>query len=417
MKYIEFLEKVVVSFGCTIDGSTVISPDGTTPVTLNIGTADKEKIVELVLPTKDRLSKNEWDEVIAFHPACENVTAGQSDIVKFLIRYIRSSIVERSLLLAGELFKLEASKDKKKSTYAKYLSKFPGVDKNTASDFNKVLTTNAKNGEIKTLAKLFVDRKDYIDGELFMRVLAFDSTVFSDTIDDAIFLGTKVRSKAQKVAIRSVLTDIMFGGDVMRGSNAETPYVDVLLNFWVEFCKKYNSIVKMIQKDVKLDLIDIEFAEHIGNMVSYRKRVAALPGCTGEILWKGEVAQSSEAATYAENHIKQLTQPAVQKPQHAEGEEVTSLNFFKQNNGGGFGRQQQQQEKGTGDPLKFRHTHTSGIGGFGGRHGGLTGYSNGGFGQRSGGFGNNNNGSRFGNDNNGSRFGRDNNDNRSKFGK
>jgi hypothetical protein len=364
MTYIDALTSIVESFGCTVDGSAVLVPGENKPVKIKIDTLNGKIEKDLVLPTKDRLKDNDWEEVVAFHPACENVTAGQSEIIKFLIRYVKSSMIERSLLLIGELLKLEASKDKKKSTYAKYLSKFPDVNATTIKSFEIFKKGLAEKGTTDTLVKIFIDRKDYIEGEQFMRVLTFDSPIFQDDSDDAVLLGVKLLTKTAKKAICALFTDLYFGGITQRGSNADTPYLDVLLRFWIEFAKKYNSIVKMIQKDSPLELIDVSFEEALDDMVSFRKRVPALPGNTGDSIHRNKVVEDDKPPFDVEEE-RRRSQPTREdleqesrdewrnRPQYEEPA-ATGLNFFRGN--GRRDDRRDEQPSSTGNPLDHRYS-------------------------------------------------------------
>lgn len=273
MKVLEFLTSNLESLGCVVDGQAVLLPGGEKPVTI-----DEHK---LVLPTNAVLDDNDWGDKYAYFPLCESVTADQSEVFKWLTKMVKANIIEKSILLAEAFFKLRASADKKKSTYAKFLAKFENeVDDKTIKDWTK-LTEHA---DVKDWVRLFVDRNQKIAGEDYLRVLYYTSSWFDVDLDDAFLMGVQMSSKARKRGIVAVMRELLMheGSDShMFGSNGDAPNFEALMSFYIKFANQYNKLAAMVQKDIKLPVIELGFAEHMDKVSSYRGRIPPLPGNTG----------------------------------------------------------------------------------------------------------------------------------------
>lgn len=345
MTYIESLTSILESMDYIIDGAAVLDEDKN-PVKLPIKVKGELVPKFLVLPTTDILKINEWDKQVAFHPACENVTSGQSEIIKFLISSVKRKMIEKSFVIVGELLKLEASTEKKKSTYAKYLSKIPEVSPKTIIGYNSFVKGVGEKGIVDQLLKIFIDRKDYVDGQQYQRVVYLTSPLFEDTSDDALLMGIKLPTKASKVALRALLIDMLLGGELVRGSNAEIPYFDVLIRLWLDFSKKYNSIVKMISKDVVLKEINTDYEAVIDTFHDFRKRVPVLEGNTGEQLIKINKDDDDDTPPFdvdeVERNDRRLSKRDEEeaprrryREEEDDDDKPTSLAFFKNGSGGG----------------------------------------------------------------------------------
>ena len=309
MKVLEFLEKNVVAMGCEVDGHSILLPTG------NEATANGHK---LVLPTNAMLDENKWEDKYAYFPLCESVTAEQSDILKWIQKTMKATVIEKSILIAETFFTLAASKDKKRSTYAKFLAKFKGVDANTLAEFKK-LTSNAS---IKDWVRFYIDRNETVEGEQYLRVLYYTSAFFDSDTDDSVLMGVKMRSKVCKDAIVAVMKHILLDNELKIGSNGDAPSYLALMDFYVRFATNYNKLVGMVQKDIKLEPIDLSFAEHLDKVATYRGRIPALPGNAG----KSTISKKTNEEDINFNpdkHREEQTRGSRRRHRDAEPESVT----------------------------------------------------------------------------------------------
>lgn len=283
MKYIDLLMSILKVYGCDFDGHMVLKPGTDVPVKIKVlddGTS-KEKI--LVLPTQLLLKENDWSELVGFHPACESIISGQSEVLNFLIRYTKAFMIERSMVMARELFRLTASKTKTKGTFAKYLSKIDGVDAKCASDFRRLEETLGKSGGVRAsdLVKITMARRDYLDGTQYQRICKFSSPLHEENDDDVVLFGCRISSKSRKMGIVNLLNDLLLGGEAQFGSNGDAPYFESLMELLVEFSKKYNAVLSTMADDTELKEIDLSWVSALEKLPMYRSTVTPLEGNIG----------------------------------------------------------------------------------------------------------------------------------------
>lgn len=344
MKVLEFLTSNIQSLGCSVDGQQVLLPgDDETPVLI-----DGKK---LVLPTNAVLDDNNWEDKFAFFPLCESVTAEQSEVYKWMCKMVKANIIEKSILLAETFFKLRASTDKKKSTYAKFLSKFDGVDEKTYADFKK-LTESAN---VSEWVRIFVDRNEHVDGEQYLRVLYYTSTFFDSDNDDVFLMGVKMSSKARKQGIVAVMKEILLEEEQHIGSNGEAPNFEALMSLYIKFAQQYNKLTSMVYKDVKLPKIELGFAEHMDKIASYRGRIPPLPGNTGKSTI--EKKKEREDIPFDVEEVKREQTQRVRREEPREDrydvDEPTGLAIFS-GNGRSSRRDRDDRPRSTGNPMERR---------------------------------------------------------------
>lgn len=392
MKYVDFLCNILESLGCEVDGSSVLIPGTDEPVKVKVRDNKGEYTeCDLVIPTRDRLQANDWSKVVAFHPACENITSGESEVFRFLTRYVKTAIIERSLLLAKSLLQLEASKDKKRSTYAKFLSKFPGIDKNSAAELDRFLAHLAKENRVTSLLGIAYERNGKLISDpktAYSRVLNYYSTLVEETNDDAVILGYKFRSKAQKNGIRELLLKLLMGGQLQRGSNGDAPYFEVLMGLWVEFAEHWNEIAKIIEKDIKLEPIDVSFKDAMEKLHAYRSRIVALPGNTGDQILK-RPSDEDDLPPFDVDDVQKSDFRKTHEPEPRREESADAGSFFMFAASSEISSRNTTGQRSTGNPMDFRHTGGRGLGGLGGydRDRDRGGFGSSGFGGKRGGFG------------------------------
>lgn len=283
MKYVTFLEGLVKTLGCPIEGHGILKPGTEDPVMIKIK-QDNGQVVEkmLVFPTDALLKENNFETICALHPACEDTIKGQSEVFNLLLRYTKISMIEMSMLVVEELAKLAASKDKKKSNYTKFISKFAGFDENAIADVNRI-KDKFKKGEtnLADIVSLNMDRNDYVDGMQYQRVLTFNSPVFEIDNNDVFAFGAKLSSKQRKAGVIGLWKYMLLGEAKQFGSNGDAPYFEALCAIIKEFFTRYNEVLKMFKADTKLEPVDLAWLEHLGELPKWRKLVPSLEGNVG----------------------------------------------------------------------------------------------------------------------------------------
>lgn len=283
MKYVEMLQGLMETFGCDFEGHGIMVPRTSNPITVGIKQANGQVDDKLlVLPTEALLKENNWEGIVALHPACEDILSGQSEVFNLLVRYTKAMVIENSMLILDELARLVASKEKKTSNYIKFVANFPGFDDKVVNDI-KTIKNALKNGQTKAgdLFTISLDRNEYVDGIQYLRVLYTNSPLFEIDDKDQHLFGSKLSSKSRKGAILKLLKYLMMDEPRSYGSNSDAPYFESLCQFIVDYSKRYNEVVKMFKGDTSLKPVDLKWFDELSNLPKWRKLVPALEGNIG----------------------------------------------------------------------------------------------------------------------------------------
>lgn len=336
MKYVEVLQGLMGAFQCGFEGHGILVPHTSNPVTVAIKQANgqvDEKM--LVLPTDALLKENNWEGIVALHPACEDILSGQSEVFNLLVRYTKAMVIENSMLILDELARLVASKEKKTSNYIKFAANFPGFDDKVVNDI-KSIKNALKNGETKVgdLFTISLDRNEYVDGIQYLRVLYTNSPLFEIDDKDQFLFGAKLSSKARKGAIVNLLKYLMMDEARSYGSNSDAPYFEVLCQFIVDYSKRYNEVVKMFKGDTSLKPVDLKWYDELSNLPKWRKLIPSLEGNIGistrgnredEVPFDAEDLRSQSHSSVPDNTPPRTSDRYDERPRDDRGNGTVSL--------------------------------------------------------------------------------------------
>ncbi len=276
------------------DGSIDSSVDGVlAPVLVN-----KKK---LIMPTREFLSRPDWDQFTAFHPMSEKTSMGESEVLRTIRMYMYTTLNQDGSMILEAAIKLAASPALHKKLPAKVkrlLAIVPEADDRSVKDMGKILDRLGSHNRAK-LISIFLKRKGKLDGKEYSRVCSVDFPILTDANDDTReILGVQVRVKDYepfKALIRWV-----YGVEkgYSRGTNtAIAPYLTVLLQSWFAIATHINEIVELLSPhlpELKVLGYDVSWSDFLDEFPKYQLEIPALEGNTGVV--DEEVAAQSGVA-------------------------------------------------------------------------------------------------------------------------
>lgn len=185
----------------------------------------------LVVPSEEQRRRSDSYNVLYFHPACESLARGRSEVLNAMALIMAGRIHLSALLVTHGVLEFGSDKDAHKKApqrKAEILFKLPTISKPTMAAWKQLmpkLTPPGAQGK-KPLLRLCMDRSvEMSDGSKFKRscTIKFPILETSDYYEPGL---TKIANEAIGNALRVVLGD----EEYTTGSNSNTaPYLDALL--------------------------------------------------------------------------------------------------------------------------------------------------------------------------------------------
>lgn len=284
---------LLTSAGCVIADDGVISratPDGKVEA-ITIPVDGVKKI--LVLPTKHVLKNADMDQCVAFHPACENIYNGQSEVINYLTHLLASKLfmqTQYAVIALLDLCVKQGSTDNATSLplpLEQLITTLVDVPNNTLASLSKVMkATSGVGGKAITL-NLHLSRNTALNGTKHKRVCKLKTPIISSNTP---LFGTKIPKK-QATAIAEAY-NIVFPEIKAVGSDVATaPYFDALVRMYHVMAEHVNDICSVLGKKHRgqLTMMDTSwFAEQSEMGSMYKKYISyQLPGNVGVNKEKG----------------------------------------------------------------------------------------------------------------------------------
>ena len=298
MEIIEFYTDVLKSFGATVtEDGQVISPNNK-PLEI--------KGKKLVLPTRERLKKNDWSETWPFHPMCEDAVMGQSALIHWLSKTTKialtvaiTQIVSLVLETAARPELQEQAKDPK---LVDILGSCKGAKASTLTCWNRIVT-KINDSEVELL-HIALNRGGTIDGEKYHRVCKVHFPMLDDNDDDGLLCGVKV-SKTDKAAILGLLRYVLSDVTWVFGSNDTVPYFHSLMSMYASFIKRYNFFAKVLKRISDFKVKSTDWILELNDLRQYLNKIPKLSGNEGELTRAAKkVAEAVKPSTDLYDNIK-----------------------------------------------------------------------------------------------------------------
>lgn len=252
----------------------------------------------LVLTLKNLLREGDWEERIAFHPECEQITQGPSPILNALKNYIVERTKETFKSIIDALGELASDTKRQKPLSAKaaqYLSLFNGqeFDATTLKTLRSVLKATSNVPE-KRFINLFLQNGGK-DGALRTCQVSFPFMENDDASDPTTFFGVKMPRKTKDKALIVALLEYVLGNEEERNSlytqsvkDGDAPYLNSLLKSFDALAERQNKLIEIHGKACQTLTplkYGLEWAHHLPKfdefVRTYGVSVPALPGNVG----------------------------------------------------------------------------------------------------------------------------------------
>lgn len=266
--------------------SRVISEDNLQPFMIG-----KKRVV---LPTSEHLRESS-DSTIVYHPLSENITRGQSDMIKALRDTIMFKLTYNAVALLSELGRVAATDSEHKrldASSSEYLKAMREMDEKTYDFLKKVLMKIGAEPE-KRLVSVSLRKAE--EGEGVRRAVKFSFPVMDALLEnDKDLLGVKYPSKKARANLIA-LFEVILGNDEERASydfgskNLTAPYFHALMSGFYNVATRLNGVAKKHKKLLGNDFyeelqIDLSWYEAMDDLGDLRKKVPPQEGNEGEII-------------------------------------------------------------------------------------------------------------------------------------
>lgn len=282
---------------------------------------------EVVLPTAEFLANPDWNKYMAFHPMCESIARGESDIIQLAQTFVRISLWDNYIDVARALLHIAADQTlqtKLTPAQQKLLAAISDADGTTLENFGKIIAKSRHDyseGHDRRLIAVFLRRGGSQDGQHYSRMFVVRFPMYNELCKAEEAKDAKERKvfdvqlRAKDIPVLKALHETIFPGDESAytiGTNSNlAPYYTALLTGYANMARQLNAIVKPFMKSVKtLKQIDLSWDEG-DNLSVFRNAIPALPHNEGN----DPVADPNTAAQPQQPVMAQPTAPApVQQP-------------------------------------------------------------------------------------------------------
>lgn len=277
---------------------------------------------EVVLPTPEFLANPDWNKQMPFHPMCESIARGESDIIHLCQKLVRLSLWDRFVSVATTLLLIAADQSlqaKLTPSQQKYLSPIKDADATTLENFQKIIAKSRhdySDGQDRRILAVFLRRGGTQNGQQYSRMFVVKFPLYEalckaeeakDAKDRKVF---DVALRVKDIPILKALHETIFPGDdsvYTIGTNSNlAPYYTALLNGYANMARQLNNVMKpFIKASPSLKLIDLSWDEG-DNLTAFRNKIPPLPHNEGN----DPVADPNVAGT----PVQQPPAPPVAQP-------------------------------------------------------------------------------------------------------
>lgn len=269
----------------------------------------------VVLPTSEHLRNGE-DNTLIYHPLSENITRGESDMIKSMRDQIMFKLTMVAVQLISELGRVAATDSEHArldASSSKYLKAVSGMDARSYEFLKKIILRIGPEPE-KRLISISL-RKGNKDGVL--RSAMFKFPVLDELLtNEQELLGVKYPSKKARANLIALFEIVLGDEETRKGydfgsKNMAAPYFDALMNGFSHVAEHLNKVTKqhkkLLGKVITEDgqqggwladelTIDLSWTEAMGDLAELRRIVPPQEGNEGAII----VAEPKDVAKTSE---------------------------------------------------------------------------------------------------------------------
>lgn len=273
---------------------------------------------QLVIPSWEvqRHKPEFWGEHIAFHPVCENLHKGESEVFTRLKDAVTWRITEAISVLMIELTELAANKDMHAKLNPKQhslLDALKGADKTTLVNVGKVIAAAGKGGNGNhRLVRVYMKSGGKFKGTKHQKVcvMAFPLTDYIDEANRKIF--TVPVRKADLVAIpalyRYILPECETEAYSFGTNTRNAPYFHSLMGGFQKVAKQINAIVDLFEEHLdegKGLKVDLGWSKEMEKLSELKNEIPPLEGNRGTVDEPAGTAAAPTAALPKADDVKE----------------------------------------------------------------------------------------------------------------
>ena len=261
----------------------------------------------LRMPTQEFLKNPDWTTYVAFHPLCELVTHGESEVLQRLKRLMlfRFNVVVADLLVGLVEIAADVSRHKTLSAKAsKFLSLIPVADQTSVKNINKILDQIGSTPKHE-LVGMYLKRPGTLLGKTFNRVsvMKFPLATENDPNNRTIFdYKVRVADFEPFLNLYKYVVGIEESVEAHNCGSNDTvaPYLQSVLGSWFSFANHLNKLIALYGKHIPTlqDMVfDVSWEELTKPeyLAGVYNEIPALDGNRG-VATKGSEEVAAEAA-------------------------------------------------------------------------------------------------------------------------
>jgi hypothetical protein len=296
---------------------------------------------EVVLPTPEFLKNPDWNRYMAFHPMCESIARGESDILQLAQLMVRLNLWDKYIDVGQKLLQIAADaslQTKLTPSQQKLLTAISDADATTYENFNKIVARSKHDytdGVDRRLIAIYLKRGGSQDGQHYSRMFVVRFPMYAELCKAEEAKDAKERKvfdvqlRAKDIPVLKALHETIFPGDESAytiGTNSNlAPYYTVLLNGYANMARQLNSVIKPFSKSHGIKQIDLSWDEG-DNLSVYRNAIPPLPHNEGAdptaepapaqqpVVQQPAMVQQQPAPVYAQPAMQPQAQPQPQQP-------------------------------------------------------------------------------------------------------
>lgn len=243
---VRLYKEILEAFGCTVDHDSNVLYKSE-PIIIKINKKDKQ----LVLPIRDILRNGRdggWDNIVAFHPACESIASGQSEIINTCLGIAGMNInqkVQHILVAIVNLCQNETAQGSLNLSQSELLREFESIDKATEKAILEIAKRNTGFSGKFPLLSFRLDRGGVINEKKYQRTCRLIKHILNYKDN---FCGYVPATEKAKRVIKSLYTYILPDKAHFGSNNSDHPYLEALLECYYHTALHLNGIIKTLGK-------------------------------------------------------------------------------------------------------------------------------------------------------------------------
>lgn len=254
---IEFYRQFLSDLDCTVDKHGQIfqvAGQEKAPLKVDIKRRNKRVTLPVYLPLKRLMDEEDTGDKVYFHPACESIFRGQSEILTLIVKLVNIKLDISVFTIASSIMALAHNTDAHSSvdqdTMEEILSHMPTVSKATLQAFltakrNK-LTSGRGKYPLVTLKLARTDKRSTVH----TRTATFNSPF----LEDENLYGIKFSNTA-KLAVRKAMELTLGELPVVKNSDANTaPYFTALVSCFHEVMTNLKAVMVYLEGHMVRDV-------------------------------------------------------------------------------------------------------------------------------------------------------------------